>query len=90
MALTPTQILADVESVGSFVAGFFPGAAPAVTITESVIPLIAPGLLSVYQAVFGAKPATISDAQWLVMLQDPAQTQTALQYIQNAQATLKL
>jgi hypothetical protein len=80
LSVTPAQVLSTVEQVGTFVAGFFPGAAPAVTIAEEILPAVAPTILALYNAIYGGTPANVSDAAWLAILQMPAMQKTAAQY----------
>ncbi len=86
--ITPNQILTDVESVASFVGGFFPGAAPAIQIAEQIVPLVAPGVLAAYQAIFGAKPSNVTDASWLALLQTPSMLKSTDDYIADAMAQI--
>jgi hypothetical protein len=87
---TPTspQVISTVEAAGSFLTQFFPAAAPGVVIADNLVPLIAPGALAIYQALFAAAPAGVTDESWLALLQGASLSKTLDAYIKEAQAAL--
>lgn len=87
-SITPTQVLNTVEEVAGLAAQFFPGAGPAVSVAEGIIPLVAPGVLALYTAIFGAKPNNVTDQSWLALLQTPSMLKSADDYIADAMAQI--
>ncbi len=88
MAITPTQILSTIEEIGSFIASLYPPAGVVIGIATPIIGAVAPQILSLYNSLFAAKPAGLSDQAWLLVLQSPLMTKTAAQYLAEAQATI--